>query len=319
MRAKSTVAGLVIHFHALAAMLHSNLAAAATESIEFVAEHLAEIAMDNRYATLPLWSESATQWNMATQAGFAQTQSGGLSIDGPMFALGVNRRITENWELTGLAFFDNLSFSGDVDRRPMEAQFAFGVPLTLPAESEFTDLSGANRGMGAGFAFKYSGEMRLWHAYKFAVGVLWHRVELRDCAFNFRILDGPDAGASGVLDYSATYTHTVPFFGIAWPREHGDWAFTPHIQATIPLPRRGMVGHISGPGYDLRGDTSETGVGTPFGDPSLTIGFDVAYRPWNLTIDVGTLVSQALLEPLIHEGVARNWMLSFSWSSGIAE
>ena len=27
----------------------------ATESIEFIAEHLPEIAMDNRYASLPLW------------------------------------------------------------------------------------------------------------------------------------------------------------------------------------------------------------------------------------------------------------------------
>lgn len=316
MRDKSLDAGLVIRCCSLAALLHSIQANAATESIEFVGEHLVEIAMDNRYATLPLWANGPSEagWYMTTQASLAQTHSGGLSIGGPMFSLGLSRRIAENWELTGLAFFDILSLSGTVDRRPMDAQFTTGVPLTLPAEAEFTNLSGASRGMGAGFAFKYSGEMRLWHSYEFAVGVLWHRVELRDYSFEFRILDGPDAGATGVLDYSATYTHTVPFFGIAWPREHGSWGLTPHIQAAIPLPRRGVVGHISGPGYDLRGDTGETGVGTPFGDPSVTIGFDVTYRPWNLTLDLGTLASQALIEPLIHEGVARNWLLSFSWT-----
>jgi hypothetical protein len=299
---------------ALAALLHSHHAAAAVESIEFVGEHLAEIAMDNRYATLPLWSESDSRWSMSTQAALAQTRSGGLSIDGPMFALGVSRRISGNWELTGFAFFDNLRLSADLDQRPMEAQFATGVPLALPAEAEFTGLSGTARGTGMGFAFKRSAELRLWHAYDVTAGVLWHRVELRDYSFDFRILDGPDAGATGLLDYSATYTHTVPFFGIAWPREHGNWGFTPHVQAAIPLPRRGVVGHITGPGYDLRGDTGQTGVGTPFGDPSVTIGFDVAYRPWNLTIDLGALATQALLEPLIHEGIERNWLLSFSWT-----
>lgn len=139
-------------------------------------------------------------------------------------------------------------------------------------------------------------------------------MELNEYSFEFRILEGPDADATGVLDYSATYTHTVPFLGIAWPREYGDFGLTPHVQAAVPLPRRGVVGHIGGPGYDLAGDTSQTGVGTPFGDPSLTIGFDVTYRPWNLTIDLGTLATQALFEPLVHKGIASNWLLSFSWT-----
>ena len=57
-----------------------------------------------------------------------------------------------------------------------------------------------------------------------------------------------------------------------------------------------------------------TGVGTPFGDPSVTLGLDVTYRPWNLTIDVGSAISQALLEPVIHKGIESNWMLSASWT-----
>jgi hypothetical protein len=144
--------------------------------------------------------------------------------------------------------------------------------------------------------------------------VLWHHVALEDYSFDFQILDGPSAGAAGVIDYSAIYEHVVPFFGIAWPRERGNWSFNPHVQAVVPLPRRGVVGHIAGPGYDLRGDTSETGVGTPFGDPSVTVGFDVTYRPWNLTADIGSAISQAVLEPLIHKGVTSNWLISLSWS-----
>lgn len=145
---------------ALASLVHSIHASAATESIEFVSEHLAEIAMDNRYATLPLWSMPAAKWSMTTQAAYAQTRTGGLSIDGPMFALGVSHRLGENWQITGLAFFDDLILAGDIDRRPLEVQFTSGVPLTLPAEAEFTGLSGTGRSTGAGFALRRSGEMR---------------------------------------------------------------------------------------------------------------------------------------------------------------
>jgi hypothetical protein len=314
MRDKRRNAHFALRSLAPALLLHSIHAGAATESIEFVSEHLAEIAMDNRYATLPLWEQTATRWNMTTQAAYSQTRTGGLSVEGPMFAMGVSRRMGENWQLTGLGFLDDLGLSSTVDRRPLEVQFTSGVPLTLPAEAEFTGLTGSARSTGVGFAVKRSGDMRWWHAYEFTAGVLWHRVELRDYSFQFRVLDGPDAGATGELDYSATYTHTVPFFGVAWPRERGDWGLTPHVQIAIPLPRRGVVGHISGPGYDLAGDTSQTGVGTPFGDFSMTMGFDVVYRPWNLTIDLGTLATQAVFEPLIHKGIESNWLLSFSWT-----
>jgi hypothetical protein len=86
------------------------------------------------------------------------------------------------------------------------------------------------------------------------------------------------------------------------------------VQAVVPLPRRGVVGRIEGPGYDLRGDTGETGVGTPFGDPSVTVGFDFTYRPWNLTIDLGSAITQALVEPVIHKGIEGNWLISVSAS-----
>jgi hypothetical protein len=117
-----------------------------------------------------------------------------------------------------------------------------------------------------------------------------------------------------VVDYSATYSHMAPFAGIAWPREYGNWAFTPHVQAVVPLPRRGVVGQITGPGYDISGDTDKNRGDTPFGDPSMTIGLDVTYRPWNLTVDVGSAISQALLEPVIHKGIESNWLLSASWN-----
>jgi hypothetical protein len=80
----------------------------------------------------------------------------------------------------------------------------------------------------------------------------------------------------------------------------------------MPLPRRGMDGRITGPGFDLAGNQVDLGA-KPFGDPSLTIGFDLTYLPWNLTVDVGSALSQYLLEPHIHEGVESDVLLTFRW------
>ena len=315
---KMRTVSLALRCGAATLLFHAGAASGATESIEFVGEHLAEIPMDNRYATLPLWAHwnnnVPPSWQLTAQSGFAQTHTGSLAADGLMLSLAAGRRMAGDWQLTGLVFLDDLNLSSGVDRRPLEVRFAHEVPLSLPAPAEFSGLSGSARNLGLGLAVRRTATFRLWHTYQWTAGVLWQRVALRDYSFNFRILEGADAGDTGVLDYSATYSHVTPFLGIAWPREFGHWGITPHVQAAMPLPRRGVVGRITGPGYDLRGDTGSASNDKPFGDPSLTIGLDFNYRPWNVTIDLGSAVSQALLEPLIHEGVDRNWLISVSWS-----
>ena len=309
---------LALRCGAAALLLHAGAASSATESIEFVGEHLAEIPMDNRYATLPLWSpwdeDVPPSWQLTAQSSFAQTHTGSLAVDGLMVSLAAGRRIAGDWQLTGLVFLDDLDLSSGVDRRPLEVRFAEGVPLSLPAPAEFSGLSGSARDLGFGLAVRRTASFRLWHTYEWTAGVLWQRVALRNYSFNFRILEGADTGATGVVDYSATYSHLTPFLGIAWPREIGNWGITPHVQAAMPLPRRGVVGRISGPGYDLRGDTGSASNDRPFGDPSVTIGLDFNYRPWNLTVDLGSAITQALFEPIIHEGIDRNWLISASWS-----
>lgn len=301
----------------MAALLLGNSTVRAIETIEFVQEHLAEVAMDNRYATLPLWGQTGSpedRWTFVSQVAFAQTRTGALTIEGPMISAGASRQIAGDWNLDGFAFFDDLNLTSGTDQRPLEVGFASGVPLSLPEAAAFNDLSGSARSFGLGVAVRRASEMRFLHSFQWTAGLLWHRVELRDYALNFRILEGADAGATGVVNYSGTYSHIAPFGGIAWPREYNHWTVTPHAQAVLPLPRRGVVGEISGSGYDLRGDTGKTGVGTPFGDPSVTLGLDITYKPWHVTFDVGSTISQALVEPFIHQGIDSNWLISASWN-----
>jgi hypothetical protein len=69
--------------------------AAAEHSFEFVAEHLPEVAMDNRFATLPLWSGAATpagQWQFALQGALARTTAGAMVLDGPMLSAAARRQ-----------------------------------------------------------------------------------------------------------------------------------------------------------------------------------------------------------------------------------
>ena len=113
-----------------------------------------------------------------------------------------------------------------------------------------------------------------------------------------------------MVDYSGNYSHLTPFAGLAVPRHFGTWSISPHVLLAIPVPRRGIQGRITGPGFDLSGNTANTGHGKHFGDVSATFGLDITYGPWGLTLDLGSFVSQALLERVAHQGVNRNWVMS---------
>lgn len=288
---------------------------AATHSFEFVAEHLPEAAMDNRYATLPLWDERADavrSWQRSVQGGFARTSAGGFSLDGPMASLAFRKSLGDRWSLLALGFFDELKFSGGNDRRPLEVLFA-DAPLTLPADALFTDLRGRARDMGAGLALGLKSSAGWFGEKQWMFGVLWQRMRLQDYRAQYQVLSGPSAGAIGFADYSADYAHLTPLLGLALPHHSGAWSWSPHFQFALPMPQRGFKGRIAGPGFDLSGDTEQAGKGKHFGDPSLTMGFDVTYEPWGLTLDIGSSLSQIWLERIVHKGISQNYAISASW------
>jgi hypothetical protein len=286
----------------------------AVESIEYLAEHLPEIAMDNRYASLPLWSACAeTDPCVDLQAAYQRTHAGSFSIDGPLLALGAAWKARGEYRISGFVFYDGFVLDGGMGRRPLDITFA-DPPLTLPAGARFDGLDGTARDFGAGIAIRRDFRWRNLPACEWTAGLMWQRLELRGYEFSYRVTDGTDAGSTGTLDYDATYTHFSPLVGVSSPSMHGAWRWVPHILLAMPLPRRGLRGRITGPGFDLRGDAADNGAGKHFGDPSVTIGFDATYVPWRLTLDLGSTLSQALVEPKIHEGVQSNWLISAHWS-----
>ena len=290
--------------------------AAAVEDIEYVAEHLAEVPMDNRFATLPVWSgagESRGMWSYVGQAALSKTATGNLEVAGPLFSAAVDRAIGPRWSGGAFAFYDRLSFAGENDVRPLQTLFSPMTPFARPVLAEFDNLDGSMTHYGAGIDAALVGEAGWLGHYRLVGGVLWQRVELRDYRLDYVLLEGEDAGLAGQIDFDANYTHTTPFFGLELPHSGARWATAPHVLAAWPNPRYGVVGHIAGPGFDLHGDTESAGQGKHFGDPWIAIGFDVTYLPAHLTVDVGALVTQRLLEPVIHKGIDSNWVLSAQW------
>lgn len=282
------------------------LAVGAKEDIAFVAEHLPEVAMDNRYAALPLWADGTT-----FAAGFTDMATGTLTLRGPMAEIAGTYGF-HGLRLKAFAFFDSFSLRSGRERRALNEPFQ-PTPLTLPAAAEFTGLDGSMRDAGLGFAVDDHVDSSWIGAFDWTAGLLYQQVRLRDYRLDYRLLDGPDAGATGIIDFSAKYTHITPFLGLGKHYDFGAWQLGPHVQMAIPQ-RRAMAGRITGPGFDVAGNTADNGAGKHFGDPSVTLGFDVTYLPWNLTVDVGSLVSQAGVEPFIHEGIDRNWALQLYWS-----
>jgi hypothetical protein len=305
--------------------------AQSAESIEFVTEHFPEIAMDNRNASLPLWNtcedeisdeprrddnedgEEDDEFCIGVDVGYQRTRSGTFSIDGPLLAISAVRPFGEKYHVAAFVFFDDFALKGGSAQRPLDITFA-NPPLVLPADARYDGLDGDARDVGLGIAINGNAHWRWLPSFQWSVGLMWQRLRLTEYSFAYEVTEGRDAGSTGTLDYSATYSHFSPFVGAAWPRLHGDWRFTPHIQIAMPLPRRGVQGRITGPGFDLSGDAADNGAGKHFGDPSASIGFNVTYDPWQLTLDLGSTIAQALIEPRIHEGVGDNWLLSAHWT-----
>ena len=284
--------------------------AAAGHGFEYIAEHLPEAAMDNRFATLPLFGGTTApgdSWQFALQGGVARTGSGGLKLEGPMEAGAASRRLNARWTLHAFGFHDGLKFSGAREQRQL-ATLAASPPLALPADALFTDLGGTYRNTGAGIAASFQDRAQ----WQWLIGALYQHVALRGYQAAYQLLEGPSSGAKGIVDYSGDYRHVTPFAGLALPRECGEWSLTPHVLIAIPVPRRGFQGRVTGPGFDLSGDTAKAGHGKPFGDFSMTFGLDATYVPWGLTVDVGTFASQALAERVAHKGIDRNWLIAAS-------
>jgi len=223
-----------------------------------------------------------------------------------------SRALSRRWSLNVMAFADSLALSGG-EQRQLQTLFAPSTPIVRPVEARFDGLDGTMRHYGAGLAAAMTSDRGWLGEHRWVGGLLVEQIELRDYRWNFEILEGDSAGMRGQIDFDNDYLHVTPFAGLQLVRERGDWTFSPHALFALPLPRRGFVGHIQTAQFDIHGDTADNGNGKHFGDPSVTLGLEMTYRPAHLSFDIGTALTQDLLEPHVHRGVDSDWVLSMRW------
>jgi hypothetical protein len=289
-------------------------AIAAKEDMDFVAEHLPEAAMDGRLLTLPVsYADNlpTAEWSAQLNALASRIETGNLRLSGPGVGIGLRRQLSRSWAAVGVAYFDRLAFSGDTEERPVAPIFSAAFPVSLPADATLSNQRGDVKQIGAGVALRYQPQAR---RFSVTFGALRERVKLNGYRVDYTLTSGPSAGTSGTLDYSADYPYWVPFATVEWRITRAEWQFSPRFTAAVPIPTWGWRGRISGPGFNVSGDTEKIGRGRHMGDSFGGFGFGVTYSPWNLTVDAGALLNQMVLEPRIHDGVDRAWLLNLTWA-----
>jgi hypothetical protein len=283
------------------------------EDIDYVAEHLPESIANLRYLTLPLAAGpfEPGHWQMTGQAAWGRNSADFLHLGGGLVSLGLTRAWSERWGFQTLGFYDRFTLSGGSGRELLRPLFSRDIPLDLPEFATFSRPRGdvIHFGAGAGLARQSASRKGTW-----TFGVLWERLDVQDFAVDYRLETGADAGLSGVLDHSATYDFFTPYFGYRRERSLGErWQLVPRVSGALPLPRRGFAGRISGPGFDVAGDTKKADHGVHMGDGYLGVGLGLEHRRSGFGIDLGATLYHFGAERVINKGIDRPLLLSITW------
>jgi hypothetical protein len=289
------------------------------EDLDYLVEHLMEVPMDHRFAAMPTTAGifARGRWQGAVEVGWGTASAQGLDGSGPLVAATVGIGVADRRGIELTVFSDRISLSGKGGEQVLRPLWSQEIPLDLPQRAEIMSFDGelTNRGLGATFVWQLApaanGRRWTWRA-----GAFYDRLDAKDVTTHYQLVSGAFAGTEGELDYSATYSYLAPCGEgeVRWPLGTR-WEIAPHFGFFFPLPRRGFIGRIDGPGFDVSGDSDESRGQTPMGDPYLTLGVRLDDRRSGFGIDLGATAYQALSEGLVHEGIDQAFLFSLSWQS----
>ena len=290
-----------------------------SEDVDFLAEHVAEAPQDARFFSLAWPAEPLApgRWQGAVAAGWNEAKAGFLRERGTLATVEGVYSWSERSGVSLLAFSDQFSIGGGSGSQVIRPTFVTGIPLDLPERAEFSHPRGAIRhyGIGAGWVREAAGGTPE-RARLYQVGVLVARYELTGFRFDYRLLGGADAGTQGTLEYGASSTFAVPYFGVGWRRPLGDsFVLLPHLAFGAPLPSGDFHRRITGPGFDL---SSEGPGGKPgrIGDGFGSFGLGLLHRGSGLEIDLGSALSYPLFERTTHPGLDQAYLVTIAWHPG---
>lgn len=292
-------------------------AQAATEDLDFITEHLAEVAMNNGTASLPFWQRdwrNARPWRGYVTGGYNAIAAQDMEVKGAFVGAALERTVATNWSVRGLLFEGRASISGTPGERALKPIFLNPLPAGLPATAAFGSLDGRIGQVGAGVTATWRNHGGWMDGSEWMGGLLWQRLSIDDSTTTYRLLDGPAAGTPGTIGYDSRFNFYTLVGGMQWHRRYAGWLFSPRWHVSLPLPRGAVAGRLTAPGLDLAGDSALAGNGHHLGDGYLSLGLSITWLPANLTVDVGSTVAQFLLEPVVDKGISRDIVIAVEWS-----
>ncbi|HZF30804.1 MAG TPA: hypothetical protein VE907_16940 [Gammaproteobacteria bacterium] len=270
--------------------------------------------MDAHYQSLPWPAGPLTrgQWQTSLDVSHASTRTEFIDLDGSMLAFAVATGASERWGYELIGFDSEMQISGGGGRAVLGAGFLPGVPLHVPELAEYPAARGTLRQFGIGAAAVREGRARSPSSAQVIVGVLLEQVDVSGFELDYRLLAGPDAGVTGILDHSSRAAFLTPFVGWQQTRPLSRrWDWSPRALFAMPVPAGDFDARLLGPGFDV--STRAGGSPLKIGDGFATFGLALTHRPSGLEIDLGGMLFFAVAEHMSHPGVDRAVLTHVAW------
>lgn len=284
------------------------------EPLDFQAEHAIEGAMNHRLAQFLTTGDEIEPglWNLAAGLGTGSATSSAFDLDGEMISLAAARGLTGGGGLELAGFYDRFDLSGAGGPQELEPQWTNEVPIEFPQLADTRNPRGEVKHWGAGLAWVKAAHGK--HRRRWRFGLLYSRVEVDSFTIEYRLQSAPEI--SGLIDYSASYDYVWPWADIEANWNLGSsWKMVPHAAFFFPLPQTGFIARMTGPGFDVSGDTDTASGIAHMGDAHPALGLRFDHRPSGLSVDVGATLYNLVAEPLDHPGIDQAITLQIAWRS----
>jgi hypothetical protein len=297
------------------ALTFSQVCWALDEPLDFQAEHAIEGAMNHRLAQFLTTGDEIEpgRFNLAAGLGWGSAASSAFDLDGGMISLAAARGLAGGGGLELTGFFDRFDLSGAGGTQELDLKWTNEVPLEFPQLADTRNPQGQVTHWGAGLAWVTAVHGK--HRRRWRFGLLYSRVQVDSFTIEYRLQSAREI--SGLIDYSASYDYVWPWFDIEANWNLGSrWKMVPHAAFFFPAPQTGFIARMTGPGFDVSGDTDTASGIAHMGDAHPALGLRFDHRSSGLSVDVGATVYNLIAEPVDHPGVDQAITLQIVWRSG---
>ena len=285
------------------------------EDIDYIAEHLAETALDVGYFAIPWPTEALApdRWQAGLTVGWSEASDDAFDFRGGAFGVQAFRPVSARIVLGIGGFYDSFEVGGGSGELALRPGFVPDVPLDLPEFAQFSNPRGTFRHYGLVGQWFYELGQHPERGWSILAGLAADHLELDGYRFDtycwVALMPEPS-----FLDHSSQATYFTPFVGVQrrFPLTQ-NWALAAHMVFGEPGSVGDIDGRITGPGFDL---SSQDPGGTPgdIGDNFLSLGVSLRHRPSGIEVDIGSTLSYPLFESETRPGIHRALLLLVTWS-----